>query len=69
MGESTEVEERMARLASAVERSRAEARSRPRRPAGEELEDVIRLAEEFPPPVRRGELRYPVLKRLIAAKE
>ncbi len=69
MGESAEVGERMARLASAVERARAEARSRPRRPVGEELEAVIRLGEEFPAPVRRGELRYPVLKRLIATQE
>ena len=65
---SKDVGERMARLAAAVERSRARPGPRPRRPPGEELEAVIELAEEFPAPARRGKLRYPVLKRMIAAK-
>ena len=58
----------MARLVTAVERSRAEGQSRKRRPAGEELQAVIELAEQFPPRARRR-LRYPVLKRLLGAQE
>ena len=57
------VGERMDRLVASVVRSRE--RRPPQRPLdrGEELENVIRLAEEFPAH-RRGQLRYPVLKRI-----
>lgn len=51
---------KMDRLVAAVERSRAPQRRLDR---GEELENVIKLAEEFPAR-GRGQLRYPVLKRL-----
>ena len=62
--ETTDVAEKMARLVSAVERSRARPRTQPRLPRGEELEAVIELAELFP--MRpRAPLSYPVLKRLI----
>ena len=62
------VAEKMARLVSVVERTRAEPGPRSRRSAGENLQAVIELAEQFPLRAR-SELRYPVLKRLIAAQE
>lgn len=55
----------MARLVKAVERSRAEDRLHKPRPVGEDLQAVIELAEQFPPP-ERSAMRYPILKRLLA---
>lgn len=57
----------MARLVTAVERSRAQDQPRKHR-VGEELQAVIELAEQFPPSAR-GEMRYPVLKRLLGTQE
>ena len=57
------VAERMDRLVASVERSREPWCPQRRLDRGEELENVIRLAEEFPAH-RRGQLRYPVLKRI-----
>ena len=65
---SEDVADRMARLVTAVERSRAEGRPRKRRPVGQELQAVIEVAEQFPPGARRG-MGYPVLKRLLDAQE
>lgn len=61
--ERDNVAERMDRLVASVERSRERRRPQRRLDRGEELENVIRLAEEFPAH-RRGQLRYPVLKRI-----
>lgn len=58
----------MARLVKAVERSRAEDEPRNRRPVGAELQAVIELAEQFPASTRT-EMRYPILKRLLGARE
>lgn len=58
----------MARLAAAVERSRAEDKPNKRRAVGEELQAVIELAEQFPTGARR-EMRCPVLKRLLGTQE
>ena len=66
--EAENVANRMARLARAVERSRTEPGPHPRRTPGEELLAVLELADQFPKPAR-AELRYPVLKRLFAARE
>lgn len=57
------VAEKMDRLVAAVARSRERGPTQRRLDRGEQLENVIRLAEEFPVR-RRGQLRYPVLKRL-----
>lgn len=65
---SEDVAERMARLVTAVERSRAEDQPSRRQAVGEELQAVIELAEHFPTGARR-EMRYPVLKRLLGAQE
>lgn len=62
------VADRMARLVRAVERSRTEPTPHPRRTPGEELMAVLELADQFPKPAKT-ELRYPVLKRLLAARE
>ena len=59
---------RMARLVRAVERSRSEPAPHPRRAPGEELMAILELADQFPKPAKT-ELRYPVLKRLLAARE
>lgn len=53
----------MDRLVASVDRSREHRRPQRRLDRGEELENVIGLAEEFPAR-RRGQLRYPVLKRI-----
>ena len=60
---SDNVAEKMDRLVAAVERSREGGRRHRRLDRGEELENVVKLAEELPVR-RRGQLRYPVLKRL-----
>lgn len=52
----------------AVERSRAEDEPRNRREVGAELQAVIELAEQFAVSTR-GEMRYPILKRLLGARE
>ena len=68
MEDKGKVAEQMARLVNVVERTRAEPGPRSRRSAGENLQAVIELAEQFPRPAR-SELGYPVLKRLLAAQE
>ena len=57
--------EKMARLASVVERTRAEPRPRPQHSTGQNLQAAIELAEQFPQRAR-SELSYPILKRLLA---
>lgn len=64
-GMSEDTAKRMAQLVKAVERSRAEDRPHKHRPVGEDLQAVIELAERFPLRDRR-EMRYPILKRLLA---
>ncbi|MCY3621141.1 MAG: hypothetical protein OXH68_05430 [Gammaproteobacteria bacterium] len=60
---SDNVAEKIDRLVTAVERSRDSGRRHRRLDRGEELEHVVKLADELPRR-RRGRLRYPVLKRL-----
>ncbi|MDE0038918.1 MAG: hypothetical protein OXU77_15410 [Gammaproteobacteria bacterium] len=60
---SDNVAGKMDRLVAAVERSREGGRRHRRLDRGEELENVVKLAEELPVR-RRGQSRYPVLKRL-----
>ena len=55
---TTNVAEKMARLVSLVERSRARSGPHPRLTRGEELEAVLELSESFPARPR-GPLSYP----------
>ena len=63
---SREIADRTARLIAATERSRRRA-GPSRRPKGEELEEALLLAAQFPASPR-GDLEYPVLKRLIETR-
>lgn len=66
-GPSPDVADRTARLVAATERSRGKIAPMPPRPKGEEIEDALRLAAEFPAR-RRGALEYPVLKHLVESR-